>query len=259
MIVETSMYHRFAAVESAHWWFQGRRRIVAELLRDYLVDHPGTESGNLRILDIGAGTGEMVAMIREFGNVVAIDDSDDAVAYCRQRHPVGVSVRCGRVPEALTGDEVFDVVTAFDVLEHIEDDVATLRAVRQVLVPGGRMLLTVPAYQLLWSHHDVYAGHLRRYRRDRLRDVIRRAGGFRVDRMAYFNTLLFLPALAVRVTDRWRRWLVPRPTETSDPHLALPPAPVNRALRTVFAAESRMLRHVDLPFGVSLIALCRAE
>lgn len=252
------MYHRFAAVENKHWWFQGRRRVVAEMLRGYLADHPGSATRGLRVLDVGSGTGEMVDMLREFGTVTAVDDSSQAVEYCRQRHPVGVAVRCGRVPEALDRDEVFDLVTAFDVLEHIDDDVTALRAFRDVLAPDGRMALTVPAYPALWSHHDVYAGHVRRYRRHQLREVIRQTGGFQVDRSTYFNSLLFLPALAVRMADRWRRQISPRPFERSDPHLELPWAPVNRALLRIFAAEARMLRHVEPPFGVSLIMLCRA-
>lgn len=251
------MYGRFAAVESEHWWFQGRRRVVAEVMRDYLADHPGRAEG-LRLLDVGSGTGEMVDMLKEFGHVTALDSSPHAVEYCRQRHPSGVEVRQGIAPDDLVPGERFDLVTAFDVVEHIDDDVAALRAFRSALPVGGRMVLTVPAYHTLWSNHDVYSGHMRRYRRDTLLDLVRKAGGFRVDRTSYFNSLLFLPALAVRLTDRARQRLAPRPGERADPHLRVPPALVNRALLRVFGTEARILRRMEPPFGVSLLALCSA-
>lgn len=254
--MDVSMYHKFAAVESVHWWFQGRRRVVADVLRGYLADSPRV--GDLRVLDVGSGTGEMVGMLREFGSVTAMDDSAHAVAYCRRRHAGAVTVRTGRVPDDLRDGEVFDLVTAFDVIEHIEDDVAALRGLVAALEPGGRLVLTVPAYQLLWSRHDVNNGHHRRYRRGQLADVLRRAGGVRIDRIAYFNWLLFPPVLAVRLFDRLRQRVAPTADGGVDAHLDSPPAPVNRVLRSVFASEATLQRYVDPPFGVSLIALCRA-
>jgi SAM-dependent methyltransferase len=253
------MYHAFAAVESRHWWFQGRRRIVSAMLRDYLADQRDAPADGRRILDVGSGTGEMVDMLLEFGNVTALDGSPHAIEYLRQRLPTGLTARHGRVPEDLPRDETFDLVTAFDVVEHLDDDLAALRAFRRVLPTGGRMVLTVPAYQMLWSHHDVYAGHYRRYRRGQLRNLVQRAGGFQVDRIAYFNSLLFLPALAARTTGRWRRRVAPPAAEHFDPHLALPGPLVNRLLLGVFSSEARMLPYLAPPFGVSLIALCRAS
>lgn len=250
------MYSRFAAVECEHWWFQGRRHVVSTLLRAYLTDHPA-EPGGFRVLDVGSGTGEMVDMLKELGHVTAVDSSAQAVEYCRRRHPVGVTVRHGLVPDALGASETFDLVTAFDVVEHIEDDVAALQAFRRALAVGGRMVLTVPAYPLLWSQHDVYAGHVRRYRRDRLRDAVQAAGGFLIDRISYFNSLLFLPALLVRLAARPKRQDSP-PDERTDAHLDVPPGPLNRALLGVFSSEARLLQRVEPPFGVSMIALCRA-
>jgi len=256
------MYHRFAEVESEHWWFQGRRRVVTQLLRDYLPDVPGpaaeSSASGLRILDVGSGTGEMVAMLRQFGTVTAVDGSREAVEYCRTRHPVGVSVRHGRIPDDIDETEQYDVVTAFDVVEHLEDDVSALRAFRSVLSPGGHLVLTVPANRLLWSQHDVHSGHHRRYTRAKLSSALQQAGGFQADRIAYFNSVLFLPALAVRAADRLRQRLAPRPQEHADPHLRVPSPRINQALLKVFASEAGLLRRLEPPFGVSLVALCRA-
>ncbi|MBO0891863.1 MAG: methyltransferase domain-containing protein, partial [Acidothermales bacterium] len=200
----------------------------------------------------------MVDMLRELGSVTAIDDSEHAVEYCRRRHAGAVTVRTGRVPDDLRDGEVFDLVTAFDVVEHIEDDVAALRGLRAALVPGGRLVLTVPAYQLLWSQHDVNNGHYRRYRRAQLADALTRAGGLQIDRLAYFNSLLFPPAVAVRLFDRARQRVAPTTGNGVDAHLDTPPAPVNRVLLSVFGFEATLQRYVDPPFGVSLMALCRA-
>jgi SAM-dependent methyltransferase len=238
--------------------------VVADLLRRYLdgaadptPERALTATGR-QVLDVGSGTGEMTDMLREFGTVTALDDSAQAVEFCRARHPVGVSVRRGRVPEDLAGEKGYQLVTAFDVLEHIEDDRAALTALRAALAPGGRLVLTVPAFGALWSHHDVYAGHFRRYRRADLLRAIADAGGLRVERITYFNSLLFFPALAVRTMGRWRRRLAPRPQEHSDPHLAVPSPWVNRTLLRIFAAEAALLRRARLPFGVSLLVFCRA-
>jgi SAM-dependent methyltransferase len=159
------------------------------------------------------------------------------------------------VPEALDAGERFDLVTAFDVVEHIADDVAALRMFRRVLAPGGRLVLTVPAFPVLWSQHDDYSGHHRRYRRAGLARALHAAGGFQVDRITYFNTLLFPPALVARVAERVLR---PQREERSDPYLAVPARPVNDLLCRIFAAERGLLRRRDLPFGVSLAAACRA-
>jgi SAM-dependent methyltransferase len=245
--VDDFVYDELAAAERTHWWFQGRRRILADVLRRRL---PAAGAANRSIVDIGCGTGEMLDMVREFGAVTGLDASPLAVGYCQQRFGDSVDVRLGRIPEDIP-DEV-DLVTAFDVIEHLEDDEKALAGIHDRLPPGGLFVCTVPAFPFLWSGHDVVHHHHRRYTRTLLRRRLEDAG-FTVERMTYFNTFLFPVAAAVRAVHR----IVPEAPSASD--ASTPHPVVNRLLRSVFASERSLLRWTPLPVGVSLLAVCRRD
>ena len=249
--MDAALHHQFAEVEREHWWFQGRRQVMAEVLRAELSDlrlHLGRVP---RILDAGCGTGEMVDMLRELGEVTAFDPSAEAVRYCRQRFGAGVPVAVGRLPEDLPPPGTVDVVTAFDVLEHLDDDLGALRAVHAVLPRGGVLAVTVPAFPFLWGPHDVVNDHRRRYRRGQLRSRLE-AAGFTVERLSYFNTWLFPVAAVLRPLRRLGGRAGPARSE-----MAMPRPGLNRLLRAVFTSEARLVRRVSLPVGVSLLAVAR--
>jgi SAM-dependent methyltransferase len=176
----------------------------------------------------------------------------DAVRFCRERGIADVRLlEEGRLPFP---DESFDLVTALDVIEHIDDDDGMLREMRRVLRPGGIALITVPAFQALWGLQDEVSHHKRRYRAPQLRERIARAG-LGAAWTSYFNTLLFLPIAALRLVRR----VLPKPPEVqSDFELALPPR-INAALADLFAAEGRVMRRRRLPFGVSIVAVATRE
>lgn len=236
-------YEIMARTEDAHWWFAGRRRILASVIES-LEPEPSAQ-----ILEIGAGTGGNLGMLRRFGEVDAVELDD----YAREKalEKTGIAVRKGHLPDGLPFDAGgFDLVCLFDVLEHVEEDVAALRALREQLKPGGRIVLTVPAHPWLWSGHDVKLHHFRRYTATELRRCCE-AAGCRVVRMSYFNLLLFPLAVAARLLDRLR----PRRESLGEE----PPAePINRAFLALFASEARLLRRFDLPYGVSLLAILAA-
>lgn len=236
-------YEVMARTEDRHWWFAGRRRILASVIETL---EPGPAA---QILEIGAGTGGNLGMLRHFGEVDAVELDDYARAKALEK--TGVPVRKGHLPDGLPFDGAgFDLVCLFDVLEHVEDDVAALQALREQLKPGGRIVLTVPAHPWLWSGHDVKLHHYRRYTAEALRQCCETAG-CRVERMSYFNLLLFPLAVAARLADR----LLPRKKSLGEE----PPAePINRAFLTLFASEARWLRRFDLPYGVSLLAVLAA-
>jgi SAM-dependent methyltransferase len=241
--MEDVVYDQHAALEQKHWWFQGRRHILAGVLRDRL----GNDGVNRSILDVGSGTGEMLDMLSEFGAVRGLDMSPRAVAYCHDRFGSSVDVRVGRVPDDLAPA---DVITAFDVIEHLDDDAGALERIRAVLPPGGLFVCTVPAFQFLWSGHDEVNHHRRRYSRHELRQRLESAG-FRVERLTYFNALLFPAVAGVRLIRR---------RTSGDPRsdMALPPRWANRLLLHLFKFERRLVRRRSLPFGVSLLAVCTA-
>jgi len=152
------------------------------------------------------------------------------------------------------GPGAFDVVLALDAFEHFDDDVAAMRETFRVLRPGGLLVATVPAFMALWSPHDVAYHHKRRYRRPQLRERLV-AAGFHVERASYSTATLFLPVLALR---RLRRWRGERPGEETTSDFAVPfPAPVEWLASGITRAEVALERHVDLPVGVSLLAVAR--
>jgi SAM-dependent methyltransferase len=243
--MELDAYRGMAATEDQHWWFSGRRAIAEATIRSLNLPR------NAEILEIGAGTGGNVFMLESFGTVTAVEMS----GYARQiaREKTGRSFLNGRLPNSVPlGGRSFDLVCLFDVLEHVAEDRESLAALRDMLKPGGKVLLTVPAHQWLWSKHDVILHHFRRYSRTLLRRRIEEAG-FVLDKLSYTNAVLLPAAVLARLADRARSTRSPLGHE-------LPPAMINRALKAVFSAESRFVARGTLPFGVSLLAVFgRAE
>jgi len=238
-------YERMYSLENTYWWFQGRKEIVLELLRRY------TPLGNdrLSVLDVGCGTGLMLEALRPYAHPVGIDFSRLAMMYCAQR---GIErLVCARVEALPFGDETFDLLLALDLFEHIDDDAALIREMWRLCRPGGRLLISVPAYPFLWSDHDEALHHRRRYRRTTLRQLIGLTD-FEIVRFTYAITVLLLPIVVFRLLQR-----VLKPKGAPKTHLIALPKPINRLLIALEKAEARWLRSYDLPFGVSLLALLR--
>jgi SAM-dependent methyltransferase len=242
-------YDEYYELEDRHWWFRGRRRIVLTILGTSL---PPVASGQRRrILDLGCGTGTMLGHLRAFGHAEGVEADQRAVELCRRRGEDRVQLlESDGLPFR---DDSFDVLTALDVLEHIEDDGAALREVARVLRPGGIFLATVPANPWMWGPQDEISHHCRRYR---ARDLRRGIAGTNLEllRLTHFNSILFGPIAAVRLVRRLRP---PAPRPRSDFELTTE-GPVNELLARVFGLESRWLRRRDLPFGVSILAVARA-
>src|SRR5438552_1221345 len=171
--VDTSLHHEYAELEPQHWWFQGRRQILRSMIETYVTTSPRDE---LEIFDVGCGTGEIIDMLMRFGHVTAIDVAPEAVAECRARFGNAVDIRVGSFPEDTPELAHFDLVTAFDVIEHLDDDAGAMLRVWGALKPGGHVVCTAPAFEALWGVHDDVNGHRRRYRRSRLRALLSEAG-----------------------------------------------------------------------------------
>ncbi|ESJ10995.1 methyltransferase [Cupriavidus sp. HPC(L)] len=252
-------YLEMAQTEADHWWFRARRDIVAAVLAQLALP-PGAA-----ILEIGAGTGGNLDMLARFGTVSGLEMDAMArrlaVAKTAGRYPIAD----GRCPDTMPfRPGSFDLVCLLDCLEHIADDAGALLAVRGLLRPGGAALMTVPAHPWLWSRHDVFLHHQRRYRRTALSTRLGNAG-LRVETLSYFNTVLFPLAVAARWHDRLRDALHARHPEHGVPGeaggstgTAMPPALLNALLYALFRSERLWLRHGTLPFGVSLLAVARA-
>lgn len=242
--MEQSFYHEYALAEADHWWFEGRRAILRNVMRKWL---PKTE--RLKLLDVGCGPGGMLDLLTEFGEVHALDDSEDALGYCRERLGSRVALHKGSVLGGLPDGVEFDVITAFDVIEHVRDGAEGLRSLRAALKRDGLLFCTVPAYKFLWSIHDDINHHFRRYTAHMLREELV-AAGFSVQYISYFNSLLFLPIAAARLLGRLF------PTQRgSESDLSTPHHIFNTMLTSVFGIESHLLRAMRFPFGVSILAV----
>ena len=206
----------------------------------------------MAILDIGSGAGGTLRELETYGPAVGVDISPRAVDCCRRRGCRRlVRVGEGSLPFAAAS---FDLLIALDVIEHIGDDRAALKDYRRLLRPGGRLLLTVPAYRWLWSWHDQVNHHRRRYTRRSLGKVLAEAGLVE-ERLTYYCFLLFLPVALVRVLEKTLARLIGYRRE--ELAFRIPPLPVNRLLTRLFAAERHWLRRRGFPFGSSLLALAR--
>ena len=240
--MKTVAYDLMAELEDSHWWYRARRQIVSEVIKRFVP--PLSD-----IVDYGAGTGGTADSLRELGyNVVAADISEEALEGCRMRGLTTVNLK----DESLKSSSA-DCVLAGDVLEHVHDDVALLFSLRQALRPGGLLVVTVPAYEFLWSGEDYVSEHVRRYTRKTLLQRLDLAG-FRAVWCSYFNTLLFPVIASVRVA---KRLLFPREMYRSD--VVLLPEWQNDLLSTLFASERHLLRRVSFPVGASLLAVARID
>jgi SAM-dependent methyltransferase len=244
--VQPAAYDEMRALEDHHWWFRGKRTVLGPVIRAAAAAAPPGP-----VVDLGCGTGGNLRHIGELGlgrAAIGVDADPRALFHCAGRGLTRIVRAEGRLPFA---DGSIALVTAFDVLEHVEDDFALLREIRRVLAPGGALVASVPAYPWLWSRHDVVLGHVRRYRTGELQRRIAEAG-FEVERSHGFNFLL-LPLIAL-VRFGARR----RAGDDAGTDFFEAPKPLNAALSALFAVERALLAVVPVPFGVSFVVRSRA-
>jgi SAM-dependent methyltransferase len=237
--MDVATYAVEAAVQETHWWFVGRRHLFAREVEAFSL--PRTA----RILDVGTSTGTNLAFLRELGfrSVSGLDMSEHAIAFCEGKGlgPVHRGDACA-MPFA---DASMDLVLATDIIEHLDDDGAGLREITRILAPGGRALITVPAFQALWGLQDNVAHHRRRYRMGLLKERVSQAG--LVPRHAYyFNYLLFAPIWAARQVLKIWQPKVHSENEINAPWL-------NAILSAMFAFDVRTAPALRPPFGVSIL------
>ena len=236
--MDEAIYEQLFAVEERHWWFRGRRAVIHALF-----EHVAGERAGADYLDIGCGSGRN---LEEFarGPAVGTEFAPDAVEVARGR---GVDCRQADAQALPFEDRRFGIVSAFDVIEHVPDDRAAFAEAQRVTRPGASMVVTVPAYQWLWSQHDETHGHKRRYTRRRLLAVAESAG-WRTRFATYFNTLLLPPIAAVRAFRRGEG------ADTTD--YSLTGERLNELLTLPMRGEAQLIRRgVRLPAGVSVGAV----
>jgi SAM-dependent methyltransferase len=237
-------YLQMRRLEDHHWWFVARRNLICAALKRFC------KTENPLTLDMGCGTGGTLDRLREFAQPVGLDLEPLALSLCRERgHENLVLASATALPFA---DNSFDAAIALDVLEHIPDDTLAARELARALKPGGVAVVTVPAYQSLWSGHDIALMHQRRYRAEEVQKLLEGAG-LQIEHLSYTVSVL-LPAVWVvrKLQNALKR------KETLPKANAVPtPEPLNGILRRLLDAEAKLALRTSLPFGLTIFAVAR--
>ena len=254
-------YQQFRELEQGHWWFQGRRAIFFHVLDDHLP-HGESDNGQERsappatILDIGCGMGGMLPSLSRYGRVVGLDTSAESLRHCHERGFASVTLGDGyHLP---FGEHTFDLATLFDCVEHIDDDRTVFREAHRVVKPRGLVMVTVPAYQFLFSDNDVVAHHKRRYTARDLKRKLREAG-FTPVKTSYYNTVLFPLIVPMVLLKKLKMRFFGVPDQPRSNISYSIPEPLNRLLAATFRAERLPLHRMSYPVGHSLFCLARKE
>jgi SAM-dependent methyltransferase len=229
-------------VESFHWWFSVRRKLLRSLLSSLSLPQ-----GSIA-LDVGCGVGSNLAALTSTGlRVVALDLSFQALSLARTRH------NCLFINGNLSNLPIFPnsvgLIIATDILEHLRDDAAGIASLRQALKEEGILILTVPAFRFLWGIQDKVTGHERRYSQHEIIEKLEQ-GGFEILRSSYFNFFLFFPILAARGMMRILKPKIPSENVINAPIM-------NSLLKAIFSLEPFLLRYLTFPFGVSVFCVAR--
>lgn len=248
--MHSSGYKAIAELEYSYWWFVGKRRTIERLIRRYAPDRRP-----LRSLDVGCGPGGMLPMLGELGEAIGADPSEVALEYCRERKLNAVHAA---LPDDVPfEDSSFDVIVASEVLEHIDRDAESAAKLVDLLRPGGLLVVTVPAFQWMWTKHDTANHHYRRYTTSALHALFESQ---QVERllMSYYNTTFFPVMAAARLGSRIRGR---NRSEAIDQEVEIKqlPGPINSLMTAMFAAEGRLVTRMRLPFGGSVVATYRKE
>lgn len=240
--MEKVLYDEMRESETEHWWFQARRDILLQVVKAFVPK-------GAAVLDVGCGTGFILEKLQDDYDVYGLDHAEIAVNYCHERGLT--SVKQGLLGEETFNGKKFQLVSFLDVIEHIEDDLAVVSIAKSYLSDTGYLMITVPAFQFLWSAHDEIHHHKRRYTKDSLTNLLERAG-YTVRYMTYFNTLLFPMIALIRAVGN-----------LTGRHNASDAKPANKFLNDmlyqVFKSERALLPKVNLPFGVSLLAIAEVK
>jgi SAM-dependent methyltransferase len=249
--MDSEYYKEYYILERNHWWFKARMDILRSLIKFHIAT---ISDQKISILNSGIATGATSQMLNEFGLVTSLEYDSNCCQFIREH--VGLDVIEGSLTALPFENESFDLVCAFDVLEHIENHDQAVKEMQRVLKPGGHLYVTVPAYQFLWSEHDVINHHFRRYTRTNLTQLFQNNTRLIKVRTSYFNTFLFLPAFIARMISNIFGAFIKSKKVKSDFERFKPNSLSNRFFENIFSSELHCFKlKFNFPFGVSLYSI----
>lgn len=233
------LYEDLFSLEEKHWWHISKRRIVRKLIEKY------NNTSNPKILDIGCGTGKNMEELQNLGIVYGLDSSPQALSFCKKRGLNNLIL--GSAEETHLKNSSFNIITLLDVLEHT-NDFKTLKEINRILAKKGLIIITVPAFDWLWSNWDVVLHHQRRYTIKNLKLILQQ-NNFQIKKISYMYSFLVLPIFIIRMI----KSISFKKTYPSDFKLSSPL--INMLMDKITRLESFVLMHVSIPFGTSIIAV----
>ena len=241
--MDKNNYKLMSSLEQDHWWFASRKKIIRSILNIYL-----TPDKKKNILEIGCGSGGLLKLLSNYGNLSAIE-----LDNLSRKKAVGkniCSVEYGKLPDDISNDTMYETIFLFDVLEHIEKDKKSIKKINRLLNKGGLFILTVPAFMFLWSSHDETSHHKRRYSKEEL-ILLLKCNGFRIKYSSYFNIFLFPLIVSFRFFNK----ITGRKNNDFKKESLI----VNYVLKAFFSAESIFLPYFSFPFGMSIFIVCQKK
>lgn len=243
--MNNNLLRKFNQIEKVHWWWVGRRQIISQSI---------TRKKNLKILDIGFGTGETMCFLQEIlkdPSLFGVDTSIVAVRFAKSRGHK--NVRKASATKLPYQPNTFDTVFALDVIEHIKDDQKVFQEIYRVLKPGGELIITVPALPFIWSNHDSGQGHKRRYTRRRIIKLSKKSG-FQIKFISYFNFFLSPIIIIIRSLGNLKPFAKLNEYDSKLNYDISNQKIINSILKKLFVSEIKMLKRIRYPIGISITA-----
>ena len=246
--MQQHVYSKFSSLEKTHWWFVARRAFIRKVISYFF------QNKQLEFCEIGCGTGGNLPMLTEFAQVDAVEMNSEArnIIMNKNNNPSLLSINEGHLPNNINLKKTYDGVFSLDVIEHVEDDLSALQSLKPLIKKDGYLILTVPAYQWLWSEHDVANHHYRRYTKAKFEKLIKTAG-YEIEYSSYFNTLLFPLAVLSRLFEN----LFTSKSKPRENTLNMPSAFTNTIFKRIFSLESCWAGKLKMPFGLSIIVVAK--
>lgn len=243
-------YKEYYDLERQHWWFVAREKIISNYLKK-IIDDKILKQENLKILNVGCGPGRSSQYLSSFGEVTSIEYDKDCCEFASER--TGLQIINGSITELPFQDEMFDLVCAFDVIEHVEDDQLAVSEMIRVAKKEGVIFITVPTFMSLWSHHDVINHHFRRYKLSQIEKLFEIQKNGNEIFSSYFNFFLFPGIYLIRIISNILKFGKKRPGSGSD-FETFKPGFLNNLLFNIMYFESKFInKNIKFPFGVSLL------